>query len=264
MTAEQAAEFGKTLNFETVWATINRFSEEADKRHQETERAMKESSARMDRLSEEADRRHQEADKRHQETERAMKESSARMDRLSEEADRRHQETEAAMKAMSEEADKRHKETERVIKSNSKRFGYLSNRFGEMVEHMVTPNLLKKFEELNFTFTKANSTEIKDRKNGIFAQVDSLLENGDKVMAVEIKSKPTVEDVNGHIERMEKLRRYANLHQDSRTYLGAIAGAVFGEEEKVYALKKGFYVIEPSGNTFHITEPAGIYHPSEW
>jgi hypothetical protein len=63
---------------------------------------------------------------------------------------------------------------------------------------------------------------------------------------------------------MEKLRRYADLHEDSRTYYGAIAGAVFGEEEKIYALEKGFYVIEPAGNTFHITEPTGIYHPREW
>jgi hypothetical protein len=54
------------------------------------------------------------------------------------------------------------------------------------------------------------------------------------------------------------------LHEDSRTYYGAVAGAVFGEEEKIYALEKGFYVIEPAGNTFNITEPTGIYHPRKW
>jgi hypothetical protein len=254
MTAEQAAEFGKTLNFETVWAAlmetgakIERFSEEADKRHQETERVMREQWKETERTMRE----------QRKETETAIK-------AMSEEADRRHQETERAIKAMSEEADKRHQETERVIKRNSRQFGYLSNRFGEMVEHMVTPNLLKKFEELDFTFTKANSTEIKDKKNGIFAQVDSFLENGDKVVATEIKAKPSTEDINNHVSRMEKLRRYADLHEDSRAYYGAVAGAVFGEEEKIYALEKGFYVIEPSGNTFNITEPAGIYHPREW
>jgi hypothetical protein len=39
---------------------------------------------------------------------------------------------------------------------------------------------------------------------------------------------------------------------------------VFGKKEKIYALEKGFYVIEPSGETFDITQPEGIYHPSEW
>ncbi|MDR2617602.1 MAG: hypothetical protein LBC62_01920 [Treponema sp.] len=50
---------------------------------------------------------------------------------------------------------------------------------------------------------------------------------------------------------MEKLRNYAGLHHDKRVYLGAVAGVVFNEGEKTYALKKGFYVIEPSGGTFN-------------
>jgi hypothetical protein len=155
-------------------------------------------------------------------------------------------------------------ETREQMKATDKRVGELTNRFGDMVEYMVMPNLVSQFETLGFTFTKANRTEIKDKEHNIFAEVDALLENGDKVMIVEIKSKPSVDDVNGHIERMEKLRTYADLHHDKRTYLGAVAGVVFSESEKIYALKKGFYVIEPSGDTFTITEPKGNYHPREW
>jgi Holliday junction resolvase len=129
---------------------------------------------------------------------------------------------------------------------------------------MVIPNLVAKFEELGFTFTKANRTEIKDREHTIFTEVDALLENGDKVMAVEVKTRPVIEDIDLHLERMEKLRKYADLHHDKRIYLGAIAGVVFSESEKVYALKKGFYVIEPSGDTFNIIEPKGNYRPREW
>jgi hypothetical protein len=47
-------------------------------------------------------------------------------------------------------------------------------------------------------------------------------------------------------------------------YLGAVAGVVFSESEKNYAMKNGFYVIEPSGDTFTITKPEGKYHPREW
>jgi hypothetical protein len=39
---------------------------------------------------------------------------------------------------------------------------------------------------------------------------------------------------------------------------------VFNEREKAYALKNGFYVIEPSGETFFITRPEGKYHVREW
>ena len=158
--------------------------------------------------------------------------------------------------------------TNEQIKENNrefnKRFGELTNRFGDMVEYMVLPNLLTKFEEMGFTFTKANRTEIKDKEHNIFMEIDALLENGDKVMAVEIKTKPGIDDINGHIERMEKLRAYADLHNDKRAYLGAVAGVVFSGSEKIYALKKGFYVIEPSGDTFTITAPEGNYRPHEW
>ncbi|MDR2048464.1 MAG: hypothetical protein LBP69_03340, partial [Treponema sp.] len=126
------------------------------------------------------------------------------------------------------------------------------------------PNLVEKFGELDFTFTKANRTEIVDRKHDIITEIDALLENGDTVMVVEIKTKPNSDDIDDHIERMKKMRKYADLHDDKRKYLGAMAGVVFGESEKIYALKKGFYVIEPSGETFKITEPKGLYHPHVW
>jgi hypothetical protein len=183
------------------------------------------------------------------ETDRLIKENALQM----KETDRKMEETSRKMEA-----------TDRQMKETDKRVGELTNRFGDMVEHMVLPNLVAKFEELGFTFTKANRTEIKDREHDIFTKVDALLENGDKVMAVEIKTKPSIDDINGHIERMEKLRVCADLHDDKRVYLGAMAGVVFNESEKTYALKQGFYVIEPSGDTFTITKPEGKYQPHEW
>ncbi|MDR2501554.1 MAG: hypothetical protein LBD37_10850 [Treponema sp.] len=127
--------------------------------------------------------------------------------------------------------------TERQMKATGKRIGELTNRFGGMVEYMVLPNLVTKFEKLGFTFTKANRTEIKDKEHHIFLEVDALLENGGKVMAVEIKTKPSIEDIHDHSERMEKQRQYADLHGDKRVYLGAMTGVVFSNSEKIYALK---------------------------
>ena len=163
-----------------------------------------------------------------------------------------------------EETAQQMKETDRRMKETDRRIGELTNRFGEVVEHMVMPNLVKKFAELGFVFTRANRTEITDREHNIIMEIDAFLENGDKTMVVEIKTKPSVEDINDHIERMKKLRAYADLNNDKRNYLGAMAGAVFSESAKTYALKKGFYVIEPSGDTFTITEPKGEYHPGVW
>jgi UDP-N-acetylenolpyruvoylglucosamine reductase len=134
-----------------------------------------------------------------------------------------------------------------------------------MVEYMVMPNLITKFHELGFEFEKAyRDAVIKDKANNITTQVDITLENGDKVMIVEVKSKPSAEDITDHVERMERVKARAGVHGDKRKFLGAVAGVVFNDNEKAFALKNGFYVIEPSGETFVITVPEGIYSPREW
>jgi hypothetical protein len=54
---------------------------------------------------------------------------------------------------------------------------------------------------------------------------------------------------------MEKVRRYAELHGDKREFFGAMAAAIVDDSSRVYALKKGFYVIEPAGEDVKITKP---------
>ena len=72
----------------------------------------------------------------------------------------------------------------------------------------------------------------------------------------------STEDVTDHIERLEKMRKCADLHGDKRTFLGAVAGVVVTDEVRDYALNQGFYLIEPSGESFDITPPNG--NPKEW
>jgi hypothetical protein len=149
------------------------------------------------------------------------------------------------------------------IKEINKQHGEDNNRFGEIVEYMVAPNLLEKFSELGVIFEKAyQNTQIHDKKNGIDAEVDITLENSKKVMLVEVKTKQTTEHIKKHIERLEKLRRYADLHGDRRIILGAVAGVVMTPYVKKYALERGFYVIQPSGEILNIIPPNG--KPKEW
>ena len=161
------------------------------------------------------------------------------------------------------------KETDRQMKENdrrlNKKLGKLGDRFGEMVEYMVMPCLIKKFRELGFEFTKAYPhATITDEKNNITTEIDITLEDGDKAMIVEVKSKPTTQDITEHIERMQKVRAHADLHGNSRVFLGAVAGMIMNENEKTFALKNGFYVVEPSEKTFSITAPEGAYTLREW
>ena len=145
----------------------------------------------------------------------------------------------------------------------NQQIGKLTNLFGEFTESMIAPALCEKFREFGYIFERANTRAVfTDHKNGISFEVDAMLENGDKAMLVEVKTQLTTERVNKHIERLEKMRRFADLRGDKRTFLGAVAAVVVPDEAKDYALSQGFYLIEPSGENFNITPPSG--KPKEW
>jgi hypothetical protein len=194
-----------------------------------------------------------ESAERRKELDRQMKESSERFDKQMKETALEFQE----LKEMMKETREQMKETDRQISK-------LGGSFGEMVEHLVAPSIMKKFNERGFNFTRCSrDCEIKEPgKKNIIAEVDIMLENGDKAMVVEVNTKLTVERINSHISRLEKIRKYADLHGDKRTFLGAVAGVVVTDEARNHALNQGFYLIEPSGESFIITPPqAG---PKEW
>jgi hypothetical protein len=189
-----------------------------------------------------------------QETLRGLAEMREAMEQQRKEADRRR-----------EDADKRREDLERQMKETDKRVGRITNRFGEIAEHMIVPNLVRSFNALGFTFDKSNpDTIVTDFEHNIFTEADAFLENGDCVMVVEIKTKLRTDHVDDHVTRMEKFRARADLHNDKRKYYGAMAALLMSASEKTYALRKGFYVLEPVGETFSITVPAGIGGPKAW
>ena len=217
------------ITFEDVWASLMTLREENEKRAVENEKRALENEKRA-----------VENEKRTLENEKQKKEAEKQMRELREQM----------------------KETDRRL---HKSLGELGGRFGEMTEHLVMPNLLSKFRKLGFGFTKAYfDAVIKDANYNFIAEVDITLENGEDVMLVEVKTKPSTTDISEHVERIEKLCAYADSRNDKRKYMGAIAGMIIKENEKKYAFKNGLYVIVPSGETFDILVPDSPYSPREW
>ena len=217
-------------SFETVWAAL-----------QETDRIMKDNAKRQEESwkQQEESWKHQEESWKQQEESWKQQEESRKL----QEESRKKQEEENA--------------------KFYKQLGSLTNLFGEFTEYMVAPALRDKFADFGFDFQKSNrNVSIKDKVNQIFMEVDIILENGDKAMLIEIKTKLTIDKIHYHLERLEKMRSYADLHGDKRRFLGGIAGVVVPDEERSYALNQGLYLIEPAGNTFNITSPKG--NPKEW
>jgi hypothetical protein len=158
-----------------------------------------------------------------------------------------------------EKFDREMAETRRERKESAKeldiKMGRISNRLGDIVEHIVSPGVLKKFAEYGYDFTNMGPQTFK--KNGQFlTQVDLLLANLEYIMVVEIKSKPTIGDVNDHIVRMGILRSFFDAAGDKRKLIGAVAGAVVDESVRPYVLRKGFYMLEQAGADMKISAPA--------
>jgi hypothetical protein len=235
MVEESVRESSMKPDFEKVWAMF----QEADRRFKETERLMKESARETDRMF--------------QETDRKMQESARETDRMFQETDRKMQET-----------DRKMQETDRKMQETDRKISRLGGRIGDLVEQLIVPNILEKFNKLDYTFGKvAPNVRYSDVQGRYIAEVDLLLENGGTVLAVEVKTNLTAADVKDHVRRMEALRRYADEHQDRRKLLGAAAGAIVSAGVKEFAVKQGFFVLEQSGDTVKISVPED-FKPREW
>jgi hypothetical protein len=162
-----------------------------------------------------------------------------------------------------EEMRKAHNETEKALKETQRIVGDLGNRFGDLAERTLLPDLVDQFERFGFSFGKlSHNVKWKKKEYNLSMELDALLENGKQAMVVEVKAKLDKADVDEQIGRMEKVRRYADMDGDSRQFFAAMAAMTATDRAIEYALAKGFYLIMPSGEDVKITRP--IPEPRVW
>jgi len=146
----------------------------------------------------------------------------------------------------------------------SRRFGDLSNRLGDVIEGLVAPNLRQKFEKYGFNFGGSTTTyEIFEGKRTI-TEVDVLLRDGDCVMAIEVKTKPTDADVKKHLWRIEQVVKYGGAETKNKKIYGAIAAAILDDDVRDAAFDAGFYVVCQSGDTVDIVPPPEDFVARAW
>ncbi|MCL2764424.1 MAG: hypothetical protein FWD40_04000 [Treponema sp.] len=157
------------------------------------------------------------------------------------------------------------KETDRIVKENARQIGDLHNRFGELAEHLVAPNISMRFNEMGYHFGcySSGGHKIYNDNGELLAEIDIFLENKETIMGVEVKTKPAVKDVEKHVKRLMILRQARDRINDKRIVQGAIAGAIFGNDAKKATADAGLFVIEQTGDTMKITVPDGFV-PGQW
>ena len=200
------------------------------------------------------------------ETDRIVQENALKVheiDRQMRETDLKMQETDRIVKETAlqmKQTDRQMKETDRQMKETDRKIGELGNRFGELAEHLVAPGIVRRFNDLGYHFDDiiAERVKITDGQGRVLTEIDLLMENRDYSVAVEVKTRPRASYIEHHLRRMELLREHKDRRGDRRKVRGAIAGAVFPQEEKEAAAAAGLYVIEQSGDTMKLSIPEGF------
>ena len=180
-----------------------------------------------------------------------IREMQAETERLHKESKREHEETK-----------KEHDEAWRKLRQDFERFGISQC---EQVEAMFV-DLGSKFNEQGFNFPKEAEGRVKflGENRQVLAEVDKLLENGEAMMAVEVKSKLKKDDVDGHIKRLAIIGEYNKKHGDTRKVLGAVAGGVVADNVLAYAHGKGLYVIVRNGKSVDVAKLPDNFIPKSW
>lgn len=225
-----------------------KFTEALDKERIEREK-------RLEQEKQEREKREQERLQREQEREK----------RLEQEKQEYQQRLEQERIEREKEAAQLRKEADKIRKEADKRISELSGTWGKFVAEMIRPNIIDLFRERNIILKSlaCNLVGIKDGEE--YYEIDMLLAAEDVAVVVEIKSTLRVDDVNEHLERMQKITEIAPYMSTlaGKTIYGAVAGIVIDGDADKYAYRKGFFVLKQKGEMVKIANDKK-FKPAVW
>ena len=178
-----------------------------------------------------------------------VKETSLQM----KETDRRFKETERMMKERFREIERMIREdtekTKMMIRENSKQIGGITASNGEFCEEYfintfkANPTFLGE-KYMVFENPKPRPVVIND-------QYDLVLENGNKVVLIEMKYKAKVSDVKGMLLKLKSYRANFPMYDDYKIYL-CLASFRFRDYVKARAAEEGIVLLQQRGEKIEV------------
>ena len=152
--------------------------------------------------------------------------------------------TDLVIQRMAETVEKLSKKVDKVTAELSG-IGTLGNRFGTLIELIVTPGIRKEINEHGHNFKYATANKLFRYQKKDIAEVDLFLSNGAETMAVEIKAGLTLNDVKNHIKQLKTLRKYeVEINIQNKKLYGAMVGLSIDNNAREHALKNGIYILK--------------------
>jgi len=198
-------------------------------------------------MFQETDRRFQETDRRFQETDRKFQES-----------DRKIQESRRELGRVIAETRRDMAESNRQL---NQQLGALGGKWGLFVENMVAPACKTLFLDRGIPVHRV-SQRVQVIRDGDTMEVDVLVQNQNHVLAVEVRSSLSVDDIKEFVEDLQRFHQFFPEHADRQLY-GAVAGIAFDQGADRYAYRQGLFVLAQSGETMQILNDAS-FEPRAW
>ena len=225
--------------FDRIWALFR-----------ETRDQLKETSIQLRETDRILSERFKETDARFKETDAKFKETDAKF-----------KETGATIKETAEQI----KETDKVLsekfKQTQRLIGNLTNSWGEFVEGIVRPSVIKMFNEKNININRLAIRETSHKEDETM-EIDIIGHNGDYVLAIEVKTKLLSYDVIDFTQRLKKFRYFFPEYAD-RKLVGAVGGIIVDNSVRKLAEKKELFIIMQKGEIVEIINRPG-FKPKIW
>jgi hypothetical protein len=148
------------------------------------------------------------------------------------------------------------KETDRRLREVTANIGKLGNRLGDFIEDAVRPAAVRLFQERGIEVHEVHQN-IRSQRGDEGLELDLLVVNDEDVVAIECKSNLSLDDVNEHLRRLEKLKRLLPSYANKRVF-GAMAAMVIPDNVAQYAYRKGLFVIGQNGEHLEIRNDANF------
>ncbi|TVQ15146.1 MAG: hypothetical protein EA368_00515 [Leptolyngbya sp. DLM2.Bin27] len=191
-----------------------------------------------------------EADRRAAEADRRLVALNADADRRAADADRR-----------AAEAEQRLQRLERVAANTSREVAGLTTRWGQFVENLVAPAVIRLFQERGIEVQEI-SRRMQSKRPGAEMEIDIFAVDGDVAVAIEVKSRLGRQDVDDFLARLGRFRQAFPHYPGYRIY-GAVAGIEVDEGVDRYAYQQGLFVIKQTGDTVALANDRA-FQPAAW
>lgn len=212
-----------------------------------------------------------EADRQAAEADHRLAELNTAAELRAAEADRRLAELNAAAELRAAESDRQTQELKRIAANNSREIAGLTTRWGQFVENLVEPSVVRLFQERGID-VQATAQPIKSHRPGAEMEIDIFAVNGDVAVAIEVKSRLSRQDVEDFLARLERFRQAFPHYAEYQIY-GAVAGfGVSAQPNGIeidagvdrYAYQRGLFVIRQTGDTVAIANNNTTFQPAAW